>query len=186
MPALLPAPKPLFSCSITRASGNFSRTRPGVPSVDALSTTISSAPAPSRLPSERSTHSAALCVTTIALTSAIRLARHLRPPRAVHPVPGEDRRAGSRHQDRDHEEQEPGREGLVRADAEVPEETDEERLAHCETVDGERHEHHEKEQRSHHVVRPRRQVDADRLPATPHGEYAHRLDPEGHDEHREQ
>src|SRR6185312_8599062 len=117
MPALLPAPKPLFSCSIRRASGNLSRTRPGVPSVDALSTTITSAPVPARLPSERSIHSAALCVTTTALTSAIRFARHLRASRAVDALPGEDRSAGSGHQDRDHEEEEAGREGLIRADA---------------------------------------------------------------------
>ena len=48
-------------------------------------------------------------------------------------------------------------------DAELRQEADEERLAHGEAVDRERDEHDEEEQRPHHVVRPRREVDADRL-----------------------
>src|SRR5829696_5497788 len=177
MPALLPAPKPLFSCSITRASGNFSCTSPGVPSVDALSTTITSAPVPARLCSERSIQAAALWVTTIALTaaSAIGFASDARRARAADALPREDRRARRRHQDRDHEEQETGGERLVRADAEVPEEADEERLAHGEAVDRERNEHDQEEERAHHVVGPRREVDPDGLPAEPDGEDAHSL-----------
>ena len=60
MPALLPAPKPRFSCSRTRASGNRSRTSSSVPSVEPLSTTIISAPDSRTLSSERSIHGAAL------------------------------------------------------------------------------------------------------------------------------
>src|SRR5215203_828193 len=177
MPALLPAPKPLFSCSITRASRNFSRTSPGVPSVDALSTTTTSAPVPARLSSERWIQAAALWVTTIALTaaSAIGFASDARRARAADALPREDRRARSRHQDRDHEKQEAGSERLVRADAEVPQEADEERLAHGEAVDRERNQHDQEEERAHHVVGPRREVDPDGLPAEPDGEDAHRL-----------
>src|SRR3954453_16566650 len=186
MPALLPAPKPRFSCSTTRASGNFARTRSAVPSADALSTTITSAPVPARLYRQRSIQAAALWVTTIALTSAsaIGFARNVRPGRAANAFPGEDRRTGRGHQNRDHEEEKPGGECLFGADADVPEEADEERLAHGEAVDGERNEHHEKEERGHHVVRAGREVDADRLPAAPDREHANRLQREGDDEHR--
>src|SRR5262245_55513234 len=149
MPALLPAPKPRFSCSISRASGNFSRTSSGVPSVDALSTTITSDPVPPRLSSERSIHGAALWVTTTALTSgsAIGFARDPLPGRSPRPLPGEDDRARRRHQDRDHEEEEAGGERLVGIDAEVPEKADEERLANGESVDRERDQHDEEEER---------------------------------------
>src|SRR5512133_232706 len=145
MPALLPAPNPRFSCSIRRASGKFRRTMSGVPSVDALSTTITWAPVPCRLPRERSIHGAALWVTTTALTSAsaIGFARDPSAARSPRALPREDHRAGSGHQDRDHEEQEPGSEGLVGIDAEVPEKADEERLADGEAVDRERNQHHE-------------------------------------------
>ena len=40
MPVLLPPPMPRFSCSITRTSGNRSRTSSSVPSVEPWSTTI--------------------------------------------------------------------------------------------------------------------------------------------------
>src|SRR5205809_4628842 len=178
MPALLPAPKPRFSSSIRRASGNFSRTRSSVPSVDALSTTITSASVPRRLSSERSIQGAALCVTTTALTSGSAIRFAWNPRAATRPAeafPGKNQRARERHQDRDHEEQEPGRERLVGAYPHLPEEADEERLAHREPVDRERDEHHEEEQRSHHVVRPRREVDPDRLAAEPHGQDPDRL-----------
>src|SRR5262245_60976993 len=185
MPALLPAPKPRFSSSTTRASGNCSRTRSGVPSVDALSTTITSAPVPRRLPSERSIHGAALWVTTTALTSgsAIRLAGNPRLALGpVHPFPGEDQGTGDSHQDRDHEEQEAGGERLVGAHPHLPEEADEERLAHGEPVDRERDQHHEEEERPHHVIRPRREVDPDRLAAEPDGQHADRLHAERDEE----
>ncbi len=58
MPALLPAPKPLFSCSTTIASGKRSRTSSTVPSREPWSTTTSSVPA--ALSSARSTHGMAL------------------------------------------------------------------------------------------------------------------------------
>ena len=50
----------------------------------------------------------------------------------------------------------------VGVDAELAEEADEERLAHAEAVDRERHEHDEEEQRPEHDVRPHREVDPDR------------------------
>src|SRR5262249_22064845 len=125
MPVLLPAPKPRFCSSIRRASGNFSRTRSGVRSVDALSTTITSASVPRRLSSERSIQGAAWCVTTSALTSGSAIGFPWNPrlaARPAHPFPGEDQRTRNRHQDRDHEEQEPGGERLVGAHADLPEE----------------------------------------------------------------
>src|SRR5512132_567066 len=189
MPALLPAPKPRFSSSIRRASGNFCRTRSGVPSVESLSTTMTSAPVPRRLSSERSIQGAALCVTTTALTSgsAIGFARDPRATtRPVNALPREDQRARDRHQDRDQEEQEAGGERLVRAHAHLPEEADEERLPHREPVDRERDQHHEEEERPHHVVRPRREVDPDRLAAEPDGQHANRLHAERDEEDREQ
>src|SRR5262245_6332193 len=128
MPALLPAPNPRLSCSIRRASGKCSRTRAGVSSVDALSTTITSAPVPFRLSSERSIQGAALCVTMTALTSGstIGFARHARAGAcSVHALPGEDQRARNRHQDREHEEEEAGCERLVGADADLSEKADE-------------------------------------------------------------
>src|SRR5215510_855993 len=181
MPALLPAPNPRFSCSMTCASGNCPRTRSGVPSLDALSTTITSAPVPRRLPSERSIQGAASCVTTTALTSGSAIG-FARDPRAAtgpaHPLPGEDRRTGGGEQEREHEEEEARGERLVGADAELAEEADEERLAHREAVDRERDQHHEEEQRAHDVVRPRREVDPHRLAAQPDGQHAHGLDAE--------
>ena len=84
------------------------------------------------------------------------------------------------------EEEEAGREGLVGVDAERAEEADEERLAHGEPVDRERHEQHEEEQRAHHVVRPRREVDADRLAGGPDREHAHRLHGERQREHADE
>src|SRR4051795_12271029 len=44
MPALLPPPMPLFSCSTTRTSGYRSRTKATVSSVEPLSTTTISRP----------------------------------------------------------------------------------------------------------------------------------------------
>src|SRR5580765_3117266 len=181
MPTLFPAPKPRLSCSIRRVSGNFWRTRSGVPSVDALSTTITSAFVPRRLPSELSIHGAASCVTTTALTSASTIGFARDPRTATRPaqaLPGEDRRPRGRQQDREHEEEESGGERLVGADAELAEEADEERLAHGESVDRERDQHHEEEERAHHVVRARRKIDPDRLAAQPDGQHAHRLNTE--------
>src|SRR4029453_17457732 len=189
MPALLPAPNPRFSCSIRRACGNFSPTRSGVPSVESLSTTITSAPVPRRLSSERSIQGAALCVTRTALTSGSAICFARNPRAATRPMdalPREDQRARDRHQDRDHEEEEPGRERLVGAHAHLTEEADEERLAHREPVDRERDQHHEEEERPHDVVRPWREVDPDCLAAEPDGQDADRLHAERDEEDREQ
>src|SRR5947208_13103664 len=137
MPALLPAPKPRFSSSSSRASGNFSRTSSGVPSPDSLSTTITSALVPRRLSRHFSIHGAALWVTTIALTSAIGFACNARPARPPHAFPGEDHRTGSGQQNRDHEEEKARGERLVGIDADVSEKAHEERLAHGEPIDRE-------------------------------------------------
>src|SRR5690348_18405738 len=77
-------------------------------------------------------------------------------PRAADALPDEDPEAGQPKGDGDEEEKETRCEGLVRADAEIAEEADEERLPHSEPVDGERDEQDEKEQRTHHVVGPRK------------------------------
>ena len=69
MPAFEPPPRPLFSCSIRRASGNRSRTSSRVPSVEPWSTTIVSCPR--TLSSARSTQGSALYVTTTTETSAM-------------------------------------------------------------------------------------------------------------------
>ena len=62
--------------------------------------------------------------------------------------------------------------------AEVPEEADEEGLAHREPVQRERHQQHEEEERPHHVEDADGEVDADRLRGRPDREHAHRLDRE--------
>src|SRR6266545_956849 len=186
MPALLPAPKPRFSCSTSRASGNRSRTSSTVPSVEPLSTTISSASVPRKLSSERSTQGAALYATTIAVTSAIGFARHAGASGPPQSLPREDQRARRRHHHRDDEEEEPGCEGPIGIDADATEEADEERLPYREPVDGEGDEHDEEEQRAHHVVRPWREVDPNRLAAEPDREHAHRLHSKRDRDHSEQ
>src|SRR5256886_15023310 len=96
-------------------------------------------------------------------------------PRAAEALPNEDPETRQRECNRDEEEEEPGRKGLVRADAEIAEEADEERLPHRQPVDCERYEQDEEEERAHHVVRPRREVDADSLPRQPDREHPHRV-----------
>src|SRR6266540_1193209 len=150
MPALLPAPKPRFSCSTSRASGKRLRTSSTVPSVEPLSTTISSASVPCKLSSERSIQGAALYVTTIAVTSAIGFARHAGASGPPQSFPREDQRARRR-----------------------------------QPVDREGDEHDEEEQRAHHVVRPWREVDPDRLATEPDREHAHRLHSERDRDHPE-
>src|SRR5215216_560686 len=183
MPALFPAPKPRFSCSTTRASGNFSRTISGVSSVELLSTTITSAPVPRRLSRERSIHGAALWVTTTAETSGISLTDLPRPTDAL---PGEDHCARDRHEDGDDEEEKARRKGAVAVDSDVPEEADEERLADGEPVERERHEHDEEEERAHHVVGAGREVDPHRLAAEPDRQHPGSLHAECDEEHDEQ
>src|ERR1044072_1870040 len=84
--------------------------------------------------------------------------------------------------DRDDEEEEAGRNRLLLLHAELAEEADEEGLAYRDPVHRKRHEEDEEEQRPHHVVRPRREVDADGLPAHPDREHAHGL----HDERQQE
>src|SRR3954447_3712060 len=159
MPALLPPPMPLFSCSITRASGKRSRTKSTVPSFDPLSTTTTSCP---RTDSRhRSSHGNASNVTTTTETSATR--RRYRGAAVEDVLPEDHAEAGQREQDGHDEEEETAGEGGVGVHAEVAEEADEERLAHADAVDREGHEHDEEEQRAEHDVRQQPELDADRL-----------------------
>src|SRR5215213_4713021 len=126
MPALLPPPMPRFSCSTTVTSGNRSRTKATVPSLEPLSTTTVSCP---RTDSRhRSSHGSALNVTTTTEASPI---GHGRPPHALPHEHGEPRQ---REHDRHHEEEEAARERAVGVDVDLAEEADEERLAHREAV----------------------------------------------------
>src|SRR3954468_1350445 len=159
MPALLPPPIPLFSCSTIRTPGWRSRMSSSVPSVEPWSTTTTSWP---RTDSRHcSSHGSAFHVTTTTVTSGCSIG-HRRA--AEHVLPDDDRDTGKRKQDRHHEEDEPACERGVVVDPELPEEADEERLAHADAVDGERHEHDEEEQRTEHDVREQRQIDPDGLP----------------------
>src|SRR6266536_6321079 len=182
----------MLSCSITRTSGKRSRTSSSVPSVEPWSTTMVSTPqSDSR---QRSIQGSPFSVTVTAVTSALTSRRPARASsrrerelatsfeargrRAAEPLEREDHGAGKRERDRDDEEQEAGRERRVGADVQLAEEADEERLAHGEAVDREGHEHDEEEQRAHHVVDARREIDADRLRGQPDGEHADGLDAE--------
>src|SRR5579871_1595173 len=157
MPVLLPPPIPTFSCSIRRTNGKRLRTNSTVPSVEPLSTTITSrSPTDSR---QRSMWSRAFQVTTTTETSGCSIGDRSAPAEDV--LPEQDAEAGQREQDRHDEEQETAREGLVGGHAELPEEADEERLAHADAVHRERHEHDEEEERPEHDVRQEREVDAD-------------------------
>src|SRR4029079_3103132 len=133
MPAFSPAPRPRFSCSTTRTSGNPSRTRSTVPSVDPWSTRIVSSPA--RLSSHSSPHGSPFRVTVTAESSATAFeSRLLAGSRSAQRLPAENHGAGQRECDRDDEEQETGRERRVCVDTELTQEADEERLAHGEAV----------------------------------------------------
>src|SRR5580765_3687888 len=131
MPVLLPPPMPRFSCSITRASGNCSRTRSTVPSVEPLSTTITSRPCTDAR--HCSIHGSAFHVTTTTVTSATALGHRALRSRggpAEHLLPEDHGEPGQREQNRHHEEEKAAGERRVGAHSEVPEEADEERLAH--------------------------------------------------------
>src|SRR5205085_401725 len=106
-----PAPSPTFSCSTTSTSGNLSRTKGTVRSVEPLSTTTVSQPA--TLARHCSTSGSALKVTTTTerRASAIRHGRARGPER----LPGEYHRTRQRAGDRDDEEEEAGRERPVGA-----------------------------------------------------------------------
>src|SRR3954447_4168904 len=176
MPVLLPPPMPRFSCSITRTSGNRSRTSATVPSVEPLSTTITSR---SRTDARHcSIHGSAFHVTTTTDTSGT-APRHgaLRPWGAPveYLLPEDHGESRQGEQDRHHEEEEAAGEGGVGVDSEIPEEADEERLAHAEAVDRERHEHDEEEQRAEDDVREEREVDADGAAGRVDREHARQL-----------
>src|SRR3954469_22454157 len=160
MPALLPPPIPLFSCSITRTAGKRSRIVATVPSVEPLSTTMMSRPTTDSR--HFSIQGSALYVTTTTETSTTGR-RDGRAP-VEDALPQDHRDAREREQHRHNEEEEAAREGGVGIDSEVAEEADEERLAHADPVDGERNEHDEEEQRPEHDVREQREVDADGAP----------------------
>src|ERR1044071_5927101 len=96
---------------------------------------------PRTLSSARSTQGSALKVTTTAETLAMVRRRPARHP--ANALPGEQERTGQRERQRDDEEEEAGREGLVRVDAEVPKEADEERLADRDSVHRDRQQEHE-------------------------------------------
>src|SRR3954454_1924165 len=99
MPALLPPPMPLFSCSTTRTSGYRSRTKATVSSVEPLSTTTISRP---RTESRHcSIQGSAFHVTTTTETSGW-LIHHSRPPPDA--LPQDDRQARKREHDRHDEE----------------------------------------------------------------------------------
>src|SRR5262245_6952957 len=149
MPALLPPPIPLFSCSITRTSGKRSRTAATVPSVEPLSTTITSRPSTDSR--HFSTQGSALYVTTTTETSATGRGDGRAPVEDA--LPQDDRHAGQGEQHGHHEEQETARERGVRVHSEVAEEADEECLAHADPVDRERDQHHKEQKRTEHDVR---------------------------------
>src|SRR2546427_2613390 len=130
---------------------------------------------------QRSTQGSALYVTTTTETRSAMV--RAGPPQTAHALPGEQEAAGHGKTKRDGEEEEPGREGAVGAYSQATQEADEERLANGDPVDGERHQKDEKEQRAHHVVRPRREVHLDRLAREPDREHTHGLDGEGEREH---
>src|SRR5260221_12060800 len=133
MPALLPPPIPLFSCSITRTSGKRSRTSSSVPSVEPWSTTTTSRP---RTDSRHcSSHGKAFHVTTTTETSATGM-RCRRAP-VEHLLPQDHRDPGQREQDRHQEEQEAARKCGVGIHVQVAEKANEERLAHADAVDRE-------------------------------------------------
>src|SRR3954452_18693211 len=153
---------PRFSCSITRTSGNRSRTSATVPSVDPLSTTITSRSRTDAM--HCSIHGSAFHVTTTTDTSGTapgHRALRSRSAPVEHLLPEDHGEPRQREEDRHHEEEEATREGRVGIDPEVAEEAHEERLPHPQAVDRERHEHDKEEQRPEYDVREQREVDAD-------------------------
>src|SRR5881409_1281576 len=109
-----------------------------------------------------------------------------RPAAAADALPQQHGAAGRREGDGDEEEEEAGGEGGIGGDADAAEEADEERLAHGEAVERERHEQDEEEERSHHVVDPRTELDADRPRRSPDREHANCLDDGGEREQADQ
>src|SRR4051794_36764289 len=156
MPALLPPPMPTFGCSTSLACGNRSRTSSTVPSVEPLSTTtVSYSRTDSR---HRPSQGSALYATTTTETSS-RIRNRSRPPRAAAEIPQDDREPRYGQHERHHKEQNPAGERRARAHAQTAEEADEEGPPHRQSVDGERDEHDQEEQRAEHDVRQHRKVD---------------------------
>src|SRR6478609_801031 len=182
MPLLFPPPMPRFSCSITRTSGKRSRTNSTVPSVEPLSTTITSSPATDSR--HCSIHGSAFQATTTTETSGTSLCYRRAPVEDV--LPEDDEQPRHREHDRHHEEQEAAGERLVRGNPEVPEEADEERLANTEAVDGERHEHDEEEQWAEDDVREQRELDPDRAAGRVDRQDSTELQHDGHGRDHEQ
>ena len=148
-----PAPRPRFSCSITRTSGNRSRTRSSVPSVEPWSTSDRLArrrgsPGTARPTAARSgspSRPRRQPLRSSRGRSRARVPRKPSQPRITAP--------GSASAIVTTKNRKPVANAASALDAELAEEADEERLAHGEPVDRERDEHDEEEQRPHHVVR---------------------------------
>src|SRR5947199_6269508 len=131
MPALLPPPIPLFSCSISRTSGKRSRIVSTVASLEPLSTTITSRP---RTDSRHcSTHGSAFHVTTTTETSGAGTWDGGPPVEDV--LPHDHAEPGEREQPGHHEEQEAARERRAGDDAQAAEEARGARLPHGQPVD---------------------------------------------------
>src|ERR1700722_17561089 len=160
MPALLPPPMPLFSCSSIRTVGKRSRPSARLPSAEPWSTTTTSCPLTDSR--QRSSHGSALNVTTTTVTLSSGAAIGNRRAPNEHVLLEDEGDSGHGEQHGHDEEEEPAGECRVCVDAELAEEADEERLAHTEPVDGERHQHHQEEQWPEHDERQRRQPDSDR------------------------
>src|SRR6476661_2957757 len=157
MPALLPPPIPLFSCSINRTSGQRSRTKSTVPSVEPWSTTMISRP---RTDSRHcSSHGKAFHVTTTTETSGTGRGFGRAPVEDL--LPQDHCDPGERERDCHQEEQEPARKRGVGIHVQIPEEADEERLTHTEPVDREWHEQDEKQQGPEDDVREQREMNTD-------------------------
>src|SRR4029453_13015046 len=155
-------------------------TRSSVPSVEPWSTTTVWWPA--TLSRDRSTYGSALYVTITAATSAM---RQRAPRRRADRLPRRDGGARGCEPERGHEEEEARGGRRVGTDVQAGHEAHEERLPDGEAVDRERHEHDEEEQRAEHEVRPRREIDAQRLTAHPDRKDADDLDDDRQRKHGE-
>src|SRR5579884_707689 len=174
MPRLLPAPMPRFACATSRTPGKHERTSSTLPSVEPWSTTIVSTPATDSR--HRSSHGSALNVTTMTQTSPSGIRdRGGSAADAPRSFPQDHAQPGNRQHHGHHEEEEAAGERRIGADAQLAEEVDEERLAHGEAVDRERHQHDEEEQRPEHDVGPDRELDPDRVRRGPDRDDAREL-----------
>src|SRR3954469_432968 len=116
MPALLPPPIPLFSCSTIRTPGWRSRMSSSVPSVEPWSTTTTAWP---RTESRHcSSHGSAFHVTTTTVTSGCSIGHR---GAAEHVLPDDDRHTRQCEQDRHDEEDEAAGEGGVMVDSHLSE-----------------------------------------------------------------